>query len=343
MNKENTKEKTTIEAKEDPFDDPLEDMLILDDIYFEEAREGVTVDGMTYSFLKPPYMLFDDHYKTKLKLKEAYSQREFLLMYGYSGCGKTTVLTQFAEKYPDFIHLISDFTSLSPAQMIVKMGDCVGLPLKQRSSEVFALQERLRSMHGVMFLFDEVSITGHGAFQKLELLRKIYMDTKVPICICGVPKLYNTIYDPRHYDNYCSLITRMDEHEMKGMKRTDAGNYLNMVADRENLKFTYPAQQALIRIALCTNLGGIHAFTTIIGRSIPTARGVYYMNKVGKFPDDIQCIRPAPPEGKLYPGAELVRILPVTPEPVIIDEQIVSKLLGEYKSHFPKEVGLDSK
>ena len=150
MNKENTKEKTTIEAKEDPFDDPLEDMLILDDIYFEEAREGVTVDGMTYSFLKPPYMLFDDHYKTKLKLKEAYSQREFLLMYGYSGCGKTTVLTQFAEKYPDFIHLISDFTSLSPAQMIVKMGDCVGLPLKQRSSEVFALQERLRSMHGVM-------------------------------------------------------------------------------------------------------------------------------------------------------------------------------------------------
>ena len=29
MNKENTKEKTTIEAKEDPFDDPLEDMLIL--------------------------------------------------------------------------------------------------------------------------------------------------------------------------------------------------------------------------------------------------------------------------------------------------------------------------
>ena len=102
--------------------------------------------------------------------------------------------------------------------------------------------------------------------------------------------------DSRRYDKYCSLITRLDEHEMKGMRREDAGNYLNMVAEKENLKFTYPAQQALIRIALCTNLGGIHAFTTIIGRSIPTARGVYYMNKVGKFPDDIQCIRPAPPE-----------------------------------------------
>ena len=39
MNKENIKEKTSIETKEDPFDDPLEDMLILDDIYFEEEND----------------------------------------------------------------------------------------------------------------------------------------------------------------------------------------------------------------------------------------------------------------------------------------------------------------
>ena len=44
-----------------------------------------------------------------------------------------------------------------------------------------------------------------------------------------------------------------------------------------------------------------------------------------------------------FHGAELVRILPVTPEPAIIDEQIVSKLFGEYKSYFLREVGLDSK
>lgn len=69
-------------------------------------------------------MNFDDHIRTKRKLREAYSQHEFLMLYGYSGCGKTTVLTQFHEKYPDFVHLIPDFTSLSPAQMLVKMGDC---------------------------------------------------------------------------------------------------------------------------------------------------------------------------------------------------------------------------
>lgn len=43
----------------------------------------------------------------------------------------------------------------------------------------------------------------------------------------------------QRYDDCCSLITRLDEHEMRGMRRVDAGNYLNMVADRENLILIY--------------------------------------------------------------------------------------------------------
>ncbi len=87
----------------DPFDEPLGEQLVLNDTYFAAARNSVTVDGMDFSFMKPPYMNFDDHILTKGKLQEAYRQREFLLLYGYSGCGKTTVLKQFHEKYPDYI------------------------------------------------------------------------------------------------------------------------------------------------------------------------------------------------------------------------------------------------
>ena len=334
-------EKTT--EVTDPFDEELEDNMIINDTYFLASRDAVTLDGMQFSFMKPPYMNFEDHIQVKRKLKEAFTQQEILLIYGYSGVGKTTVLTQFQEKYPYCIYLIKDFTSLSPSNMIVKMGECIGLPLKQRSSKILVLQERLRVMSRVMFLFDEVSLDAPGSFNKLEYLRKIYMETGTPVCICGVPRLYNMLYDTRRYDKYCSLITRLDEHEMRGMRREDAGNYLNMIAQKENHKFTYPAEQALIRVALCTNLGGIHAFTTIIGRCIPTARGLYYKNKFGRFPDNTQCIRPASPDGKEYPGAELVLVLPVTPEPVLIDETMVSTLLGEYKSHFPKDIGMNIK
>ena len=151
--------------------------MIINDTYFLASRDAVTLDGMQFSFMKPPYMNFEDHIQVKRKLKETFTQQEILLIYGYSGVGKTTVLTQFQEKYPHCIYLIKDFTSLSPSNMIVKMGECIGLPLKQRSSEILVLQERLRAMSRVMFLFDEVSLDDPGSFNKLEYLRKIYMET----------------------------------------------------------------------------------------------------------------------------------------------------------------------
>ena len=119
-------------------------------------------------------------------------------------------MKQFYEKYPDYIHYIPDFTSPGPVQMLVKMGNCIGLPLKQRISEIATLQERLASINGIMFLFDEVSLDYSDSFKKLEKLRDIYMATGVPICICGVHRLYKMLYDSRNYDKYCSIITRLD-------------------------------------------------------------------------------------------------------------------------------------
>jgi len=194
-----------------------------------------------------------------------------------------------------------------------------------------------------MFLFDEVSLDDTGAFTKLEYLRKIHLETGTPICISGVPRLYNTLYDSRHQDKYCSLITRLDEHEMCGMRREDAGIYLTMVSDKEHVQFTYPAQQALIRIALCTTMGGIHAFTTVIGRSITLARVQYYKAPGRSFPENTLCLRPNIPEGKAYPGAEMILTLPATPEPILIDEGMISNMLSEYKSNFPKMLAKSSK
>ena len=55
------------------------------------------------------------------------------------------------------------------------------------------------------------------------------------------------------------------------------------------------------------------------------------------FPDNTRCIRPALPDDKDYPGAELILTPPATSEPVLIDEGMVTIMLSEYKSHFPKE------
>lgn len=324
----------------DPFDEPLEpqqsDRLILNDTYFAEARGAITVDGMAYSFFKPPYMNFDDQVRAKQKLKEAYTQRELLLLYGYSGCGKTTILTQFAKKYANYIFLIRDFDALSPAQLLVEMGECIHLPIKLRRNEVHNLKRQIEALQGVMFLFDEVTASTPGAFNKLEMLRRIHDETHVPIVICGVPLLHKTIYASNRFDHYCSLISRMDEHEMHGMKRSDAGAYIEKVAKEEKVQFSYSAQQALITTALNSGIGGINAFTTIIGRCITLARVQYYNAPGRSIPDKTKCIRTEVPGDAAYPGARLILTLPVTPEPVHISEQMVSDMQSEYKSHFPK-------
>lgn len=325
------------ELIKDPFDEPIEitndEALVFNDIYFAAARNAISIEGMEYSFLKPPYMNFDDHIKTKKKLKEALTQCEFLLMYGYSGCGKTTILEQFAEKYPHYVYLIKDFSYLSPMDMIVEMGKCINIPIKRRKNEIKTLINAIKYHPGIIFLFDEVKADSI----KLSILRKIHEDAHVPIVICGIPALYTTLYDSRYYDDYCSITSRLDEHEMKGMKRSDAGEYLNMVADKENVAFTYKAQQMLISTALNAQIGGIHAFTTIIGRCITLARVVYYNSPDNNFPDNTECMRPAIPEGKTYPGAELILTPPATPVPVTIDEVMVIRMQREYKSHFPKD------
>ena len=125
---------------------------------------------------------------------------------------------------------------------------------------------------------------------------------------------------------------------MHGMKRTDAGNYIEMVGKEENVQFSYPAQQALITTALNSGIGGINAFTTIIGRCITLARVHYYNSPGHSNPDKARCVRTEVPGGAAYPGAKLILTLPVTPDPVHISDQMVSDMQSEYKSHFPKMV-----
>ena len=321
----------------DPFDEPLEindeEKLVINDTYLAAARDAITIDGMEYSFLKPPYMNFDDHLNTKKKLKEAFTQCEYLMIYGYSGCGKTTILEQFSEKYPHYVYLIKDFNYLSPMDLLVEMGKCINLPLKRRKNEIKSLINAIKYHPGIIFLFDEVKADP----VKLSYLRKIHEDAHVPIVICGIPSLYTTLYDSKHYDDYCSITSRLDEHEMRGMTRADAGKYLELIAKNERVTFSYKAQQLLIGIALNSSIGGIHAFTTVIGRCITVARVMYYSAPGRSFPDNTKCLRPAIPEGKTYPGAELILTPPATPEPVIIDEVTVIRMQCLYKSHFPKD------
>lgn len=341
----------------DPFDEPLDSIfdeneeLVLDDVYFEAAKNSVTLDGMTYSYLKPPYMNFGDQSNAKRKMMEAYNQREFLLLYGYSGSGKSTLQMQFADRYPDFIKRIENFDELAPLDLNRKIGELIGIDLIHKGSQIDKLTTFFNNHLGYMLVFDNVSFARGSTFIKMDTLRKLNEKGHIPIIISGVNKLYNDLYSDKNLPSTCSIVSRLDEYELQGMGRVDAAKYLIMVSDVENAKFSYPAQQALIATALNKLVGGINALVTVLGRCVTMARAKYYNSDGRTLPDKTECVRPAVPNGKEYPGAELILTLPVTPDPVLIDEFLVAKMQSEYKSHFPtlekkaeeEETGKDKK
>ena len=326
----------------DPFDEPLdmqfkeEEELILDDIFFEQARSSVTLEGMTFSYMQPPYVNFENQNKAKKKIIECYNQKLFLILFGYSGSGKTTLQRQFQEKYPEFVLWVEDFDDLAPLELLVRIGEFVGIGLKHKGSAAVKLREHFKKHPGYMLMFDNVSLSKSSDIDKLETLRKLNEKAHVPTLFSGVQKLYDDLYDDKKLPKTCSIVSRMDEFKLTGMRRQDAGTYLTKVAIAENFKLTYPAQQALIATALNSTIGGINAFVTILGRCITMARAAYFTSEGRTLPDKAKCLRPAVPNGKAYPGAELIITLPVTPEPVQIDEYLVGRMQSEYKTHFPK-------
>lgn len=322
----------------DPFDEPLPDPnAILSILNQYESPSPLIFEGCSYRYSKPPYMLFQDQANAKRRLRETYTQRLFLLLFGYSGCGKTTVLRQFSDKYPGIVFYIDDFGSLSLSQLLLRMGQCVNLPLKLRTSSKDLLTDTLKTNPHIMFLFDEVDVFDTtGNLRKFDMLRKIHDTTGNPMVLCGTSVLYNKLYSERNYDKFGQLLRRLDECEMKGMLRCDAANYLNMVCREENVSFTFQARQILEPLALNAKIGGIAVFTLLIGRVITLKRIQYFRSDGRSLPDTAECARTSIKGGLVYPGPDTAITLPLTPERLLIDEALVSSCMADFKRQLLK-------
>lgn len=142
---ENRTRRQICNGLEDPFDEPLTfSDLELSDAEIADDPSTIIIEDVNFTFLKLPYMLFEDQLQTKRKLREAYTQHEFLLLYGYSGCDKSTIPSQFADRYPDYVQYFPDFASMSTVALIHEIGNRISLPLKQRFSELKSLSDALR-------------------------------------------------------------------------------------------------------------------------------------------------------------------------------------------------------
>ncbi|GHU79646.1 hypothetical protein AGMMS49992_31860 [Clostridia bacterium] len=293
-------------------------------------------ENQKYLYMTPPYMPFDEQDAVVLRLNEAFVQHEFLLVHGYSGCGKTrTVVGRFAPDYPETVLVFDFFGYSTGTSLVVEIGDRFGMKLKQRATEINVLCERLKAHPYIMMIFDEVNatrITKRNLLEKLEILRRIYMSCDVSIVICGNSTISNELFNPMNADEYSSILSRLDDRKMTGMRSIDAEQYFSMLANIENARFTHDAKEALIKIATNPSASGIKGFVTIISRCITLSRVLYYKKKNINVNETTRV-----DDNAKRPVGNTIITLPATPEMLTIDEGMVYNHMS-HKSTFYKNL-----
>ena len=283
-----------------------------------------------FLYIKPPYFEFKDTKDVMEKFDEIYNQKGLLLLVGYSGCGKTTHCELYADQH-DYVQYYYDFASFTPSGLNMDLGEKYKQPLKQRRSEIFSLTDALSNAPNQMFIFDDVDvISPDSTLQKMENMRKLWQKTHIPMVFAGTTQLYRDLYK-HSTGHFASILTNLDEHEMNGMLKKDAENYIDSLIDSEHVQFTHEAKKAIVPMALNTRLGGIRSFTKIIGRAITKMRALYYTSEGRTIPPSALCYQPEIESDGKRPRTSETYILPKTPDLLTIREDLIRLLLADYK------------
>ncbi len=279
---------------------------------------------MIFQPVRPPYKLIDDHYAAREALMETYSHCSYLLLYGYSGSGKSTILQQMAVAMPENVFYFSQSSQQSPSSLLGKIGERLGLSVKQRVSEIEPVVEALKLAGRKILIFDDIVLDSDiDNFKRVNMITSLYDATGHPVVICGTKALKQRLFNDHFLEKYDHIRSRLICAEVKGMTFSDAQAYLQMIQDEENIFFSVPARQQLSKIATNPSHSGIRKFTMMIGRITSNARRNYYSMPDHTIPDEVKCIDKVMTPGIDEPVPTSICILPKTPELLYISDEIV--------------------
>ena len=304
------------------------------------VSEQIHHDRKIFQPVRPPYMIFPDQSDARKALIEAYSDGSFLLLHGYAGAGKSTILQQMAIKNPENVFYFAQCSQTSPSALLGKIAEKFGLSIKQRYTEKDPVEDALKNSGRKILIFDDVVLDNDILnFQRINMITSLYESTGQPVVICGTNALYHRLYDDRWIDKYDHIRSRLIRQEMKGMSSKDAYDYLQMMQDEENICFTMNARQALVKIATEPKYAGIRKFTMVIGRIASKARAEYYTSGGRTIPDNAKCIEQIMAPGKNESVPAFIYILPKTPDMLSISEEIVLEEIVKCVGSIPKNAG----
>ncbi len=217
----------------------------------------------------------NDIYKAKAICDLSYSKREFNLIYGRPGTGKTIAIREFAKAHPG-TYVVTCSRSTKSKTLFMKIADALGI-ISYGSTDMLSMRiarEIKRKASPTLIIIDEADLLKINA---LEDLRALYdevnatdelnaKERKLGIVLCGNEKLVEdiAIYAAERED-YKRLQDRIGHYQkMKGLGELEAEKFL----DRINC--TKDAKKMLIDIGVSR---GIRQLVMALGRLLDYTEG----------------------------------------------------------------------
>ena len=189
-------------------------------------------------------------------------------MIGAPGCGKTTVIEEYAKRNENVI-IIEACSGMRESDLLEEIADGLGITLKGGSSDKKIKQiKREYGGEDVMFIIDEAEYLKKWDVDKFEALRKIWDKTSIPIVLVGTEKLKkHLVTGGNGMENLAQLYRRLYKFEFEGIRKKEVYEML------EDFNIDKKSVDILVDIAINYAFGGMGNFVEILELCLEETNG----------------------------------------------------------------------
>ncbi len=200
-------------------------------------------------------------------IKIAIENRLLMGLFGEPGTGKTTVLKNTEHNDIECHYILCD-TNMVMKDVLNEVAKAAGMTVLSRHNRhelQDALTDYLKVNNNHAFLLDECEYLNHRNIDKLDVLRQIWDQTRVPFIFGGTRALQSALktgHKDRAYNS--QLYRRLYQAELGTMEPSEVDAYMNLLEEKYAVKFMPDVRADLYDYCSDRENGGLGTFTELI-------------------------------------------------------------------------------
>jgi DNA transposition AAA+ family ATPase len=196
------------------------------------------------------------------------SKRKMGVLIGAPGCGKTTILKNFATTITGTAIYVEAMPNMRVKDLCNTIALGMGIELIGNGYQCMQqLIAALKARTDIVIMIDEAEYLKKWDVDKFEYLRKIWDNTGTPIILAGTQELETVLTKGRRHENLAQLYRRKYELQLKGISEKGARDILRQY------NISTDAAEILSRIGADSNHGGLGNLVEILDLCLETAHG----------------------------------------------------------------------